>query len=149
RVLEPIWREKTETASRVRQRIESVLDWATARGYRQGENPARWRGHLENLLPRPSKMRSVKPHAALPAAEIHALLEALTGRQGVAARALEFVILTAARAGEAVGARWDEFDLADRVWVIPGSRMKGGVEHRVPLSPAAISVLERMADIRH
>jgi integrase len=149
RVLDPIWREKTETASRVRQRIEAVLDWAAARGYRQGENPARWKGHLENLLPRPSKVRSVHPHAALPASEIPALLEALRGRQSVAARALEFIVLTSVRVGEAVGARWDELDLAERVWTIPASRMKGGVEHRVPLSTQAVAVIECMAAIRH
>jgi integrase len=144
RALDPIWRDKTETASRVRQRIESILDWATARGYRQGENPARWRGHLENLLPRPTKMRAVQPHAALLADAIPALLEALAGRQSVSARAVELLILTATRSGEAINARWDEFNLAERLWTVPADRMKGGLEHRVPLSPQAIAVLSRL-----
>jgi integrase len=147
RVLDPIWRQKTETASRVRQRIETVLDWATTRGYRQGENPARWRGHLENLLPRPTKIRSVTPHSALPAEEVPALLEALTGRRGVSARATEFLILTAARTGEVIRARWDEINLAERVWTVPASRMKSGVEFKVPLSPRAVAVLDRLEQI--
>jgi integrase len=149
RALDPIWLTRTETASRVRQRIESVLDWATARGYRQGENPARWRGHLENLLPRPSKIRSTEHHAALPADEIPAFLEALRRRQAVSARAIEFLLLTATRTGEVINAKWDEVNLAERVLVIPAERMKGGREHRVPLSPRALAVLEYMAEIRH
>jgi integrase len=147
-VLEPIWREKTETASRVRRRIESILDWATTRGHRQGENPARWRGHIENLLPRPSKVRSTQHHAALPSDELPAFLDALKCRQGVSPRAVEFVTLTCARTAEAINATWAEVDFAERVWTIPASRMKGGAEHRVPLSPQAIAVLERMAEIR-
>src|ERR1700686_4521073 len=124
KAVEPIWTEKPETASRVRGRIESVLDWATARGYRQGENPARWRGHLENLLPKRSKLRRVEHHAALPYAEISAFMAELRQQEGVAARALEFAILTAARTGEVIGARWDEINTAERLWIIPAERMK-------------------------
>lgn len=148
RCLDPIWREKTVAASRLRGRIESVLGWATARGYRSGENPARWRGHLENLLPRSSRLKRVTPHAALPADEIPILLGALAGRQGVSARAIEFVILTAARTSEAIGARWDEINFSEKLWTVPASRMKGGLEHRVPLSPPALAVLESLAQIR-
>ena len=139
---------KPETAGRVRGRIESVLDWATARGYRQGENPARWRGHLENLLPKKSKVRRVEHHAALPYAEIAAFMAELRKQEGVAARALEFAILTAARTGEVIGARWDEIDLAERLWTVPGERMKAGKEHRVPLSDAALAIVEEMRKIR-
>jgi integrase len=144
KVLEPIWAEKTETASRVRGRIESVLDWAKARGYRQGENPARWRGHLENLLPARSKVQRVEHHAALPYAEMPAFAAELRQLAGIAARALEFTILTAARRGEVIGATWFEIDLKDRLWVIPADRMKSGREHRVPLSEAAITTLTQM-----
>jgi integrase len=147
KAVEPIWATKPETASRVRGRIESILDWATARGYRVGENPARWRGHLENLLPKRSKVRRVEHHAALAYPEIAAFVAELRGQEGVAARALEFAILTAARTGEVIGARWDEINIAERSWTIPGERMKGGREHRVPLSPAALAIVERMAEI--
>lgn len=143
-ILEPIWTAKPETAGRVRGRIESVLDWAAARGYRQGENPARWRGHLDKLLPRRSKVAKVKHHAALPYAELPEFAENLRKQGGVAARALEFVILTAARTGEAIGARWDEIDLAAGVWTVPGERMKGGREHRVPLSARAVEILSEV-----
>ena len=148
KAVEPIWTEKPETASRVRGRIESVLDWATARGYRQGENPARWRGHLENLLPPRSKMRRVEHHAALPYAELAAFMAALRQQEGVGARALEFAILTAARTGEVIGARWDEINVAERLWIVPADRMKAGKEHRAPLSDAALAIVERMAAIR-
>lgn len=148
KAIEPIWTEKPETASRVRGRIESVLDWATARGYRTGENPARWKGHLQNLLPKKSKVRRVEHHAALPYAEIGAFMTELREQPGTAARALEFAILTAARTGEVIGARWDEFDLAERVWTIPAERMKAGKEHRVPLSDAALAIVEEMGAIR-
>jgi integrase len=144
RAVEPIWTAKPETASRVRGRIESVLDWATARNYRQGENPARWRGHLENLLPARSKVRRVEHHAALPYAEIGAFMAELRARDGVAARALEFAILTAARTGEVIGATWAEFDLQDRLWTIPAERMKAGREHRVPLSAPALAILQAL-----
>lgn len=141
RALEPIWTVKPETASRVRGRIEAVLDWATAREYRKGENPARWRGHLENLLPKRSKVQAVKHHAALPYGEVPEFLVALRAEYGAAARVLEFVVLTAVRAGEALGATWAEINLAERVWVIPAERTKAGREHRVPLSEAALAVL--------
>lgn len=148
RVLEPIWSVKPETASRVRGRIESVLDWARARGYRMGENPARWRGHIENLLPKRSKVQRVEHHAALPYGEIAAFMAELREQEGIAASALEFAILTAARTGEVIGARWEEFNLAERLWTIPGARMKAGKEHRVPLSTAGLSVIENVGQIR-
>jgi integrase len=148
KVIEPIWSTKTETASRVRGRIESVLDWATARGHRQGENPARWRGHLENLFPARSKVRRVEHHAALPYVEIGAFMADVRQQEGFAARTLEFAILTAARTGEVIGARWEEFDLAERFWAIPAERMKAGKEHRVPLSDAALAIVEKMAEVR-
>jgi integrase len=145
RVLEPIWTEKTETAQRLRQRIENILDWARARGHRQGDNPARWRGHLENLLARPTKIRSVEPHAALSPDEIPALLSALRSRSASAARAIEFIVLTALRNTEATGLRWDEIDFDDRSLTVPAARMKGGLDFRMPLSPEAIAVLDQMA----
>jgi integrase len=141
KAVEPIWTEKTETASRVRGRVESVLDWATARGYRKGENPARWKGHLENLLPNRSKVARVEHHAALPYAELPGFMVELRQRQGLAARALELVILTAARSGEVLGTSWSEIDFERRLWVIPAERMKAGREHRVPLSEAALAIL--------
>jgi integrase len=144
KAVEPIWTEKPETASRVRGRIEAVLDWATARGYRKGENPARWRGHLENLLPARSKVRRVEHHAALPYQEIGGFMAALCTQESVAARAFEFLILTAARTGEVIGARWDEFDLGERLWTVPGERMKAGREHRVPLSARAVEITQEM-----
>jgi integrase len=142
-VLEPLWAKTPETAGRVRGRIEAVLDWAKARGFRDGENPARWRGHLSNLLPRPSKVRAAKHYAALPYAEIGAFMSDLRSRTEVAAAPLEFLILTAGRTSEVAGARWDEIDRA-ATWIVPAARMKGGREHRVPLSGAAMAVLERM-----
>jgi integrase len=148
KALEPIWTEKPETAGRVRGRIESVLDWATARGYRQGENPARWRGHLENLLPGKSKLRRVKHHAALPYGEIGDFIAQLKQQEGVATRALEFTILTAARTGEVIGASWPEINSAERLWIVPAGRMKSGKEHRVPLSDATLAILEHMQAIR-
>jgi integrase len=148
KVLEPIWQTKPETASRVRGRIESVLDWATARGYRQGDNPARWRGHIENLLPRKSKVRRVEHHAALPYSDLPAFMADLRKREGTAARALELTILTAARTGEVIGASWSEIDFEARLWIIPGQRMKAGREHRVPLSDAALSILRPMYETR-
>ena len=143
-----LWTTKPETASRLRGRIEAIIDWATARGYRQGENPARWRGHLENLLPKKSKVRRVEHHAALPYPEIGAFMLELRQQEGVAARALEFAILTAARTGEAIGAKWSELDLGERLWTVPGQRMKAGKEHRVPLSDATLTILEDMRAIR-
>jgi integrase len=146
--LEPIWATKPETAGRVRGRIEAVLDWTTARGYRTGENPARWRGHLDKLLPARSKVRSVKHHAALPYAELPAFLGSLREQEGASARALEFTILTAARTNESIGAQWSEFDLSGKVWTAPAERMKAGREHRVPLSAAAVEILRRMENVR-
>jgi integrase len=148
KALEPIWIAKPQTASRVRGRTESILDWATARGYRQGENPARWRGHLENLLPKTSKLSRVEHHAALRYVEIGAFMGELRCQDGVSARALEFAILTAARTGEVLGALWDEIDLAEKLWTIPPSRMKEGGEHRVPLPQRALDVLEEMRIVR-
>jgi len=136
------WKTKTETASRVRGRIESVLDWATARKYRTGENPARWKGHLDKLLPARTKVKKAEHHAALPWAEIGAFMESLRDQQGIAARAVEFVILTAVRSGEVRGATWEEFDLDAGMWVIPAERMKAKKEHRVPLSSKALAVLK-------
>jgi integrase len=148
RVIDPIWSEKPETASRVRGRIELILDWATTRGYRQGDNPARWRGHLENLLPKKTKIRAVEHHAALGYGEIAGFLTVLRQQQGIAARALEFAILTCGRSGEVLGARWDEIDIAQRLWTIPAVRMKAAREHRVPLSDAAMAIVEQMAALR-
>lgn len=148
KAIEPIWTTKPETAARVRGRIESILDWATARGYRQGENPARWRGHLENLLPARARVRRVAHHAALPYPEIGTFLAELRRQEGIAGRALEFAILTAARTGEVIGARWAEIDTANRLWTIPAERMKGAREHRVPLNEAALAIVEQMAAIR-
>lgn len=142
KVLEPIWTEKSETASRLRGRIEAVLDWAAARGYRLGENPARWRGHLENLLPARAKVRKVRHHPALPYAEVGAFVAVLRQEGGLAARALEFLILTACRTGEAIGACWPEFDPDGAVWTIPAERTKMGRAHRVPLSPPALALLK-------
>jgi integrase len=141
-VLDPIWTEKPETASRVRGRIEAVLDAATVRGFRQGPNPAQWKGNLAHILPARGKVRGVEHHAALPIDDIPEFLETLRGREGMAARALEFTILTAARTGEVLGARWGEIDLDAKVWTVPAVRMKAGREHRVPLSEAAVVVLE-------
>ncbi len=139
--LAPIWESKTETASRVRGRIESVLGWATTSGYRTGENPARWKGHLENLLATISKTSRTKNHPSLPWQHIGAFMLALLAREGVAARAVEFAILTACRSGEVRGARWSEFDLAGKLWTIPAERMKAKREHQVPLSDAALALL--------
>lgn len=141
KVLGPIWTTKTETATRLRGRIESIVDWATTSKFRQGDNPARWRSHLDNLLANPKKAAPVKNHPALPWREIGAFMVQLRGRKGVAARAIEFAILTACRSGEVRGARWDEFDLPARLWTIPAERMKASREHRVPLSTGAMAVL--------
>jgi integrase len=143
KALQPIWSTKPETATRVRGRIESVLDWAKAIGHRDGENPARWRGHLENLLPRREKVHRVKHHAAMPFDDMSAFVAELATRPAVAARALEFTIFTAARTEEVLGARRCEVDRAKKLWTVPEGRMKGAKEHRVPLSDAAIDVLEK------
>jgi integrase len=143
-VLEPIWSTKPETASRLRGRIEMVLDAATVRGLREGANPAQWKGNLAHILPARSKLRKVEHHAALPFDEAPAFLTVLRSRAGMGARAFEFAILTAARTGEVLRARWSEIDLVVKVWTIPAERMKAGREHRVPLSDAALEVLERV-----
>src|SRR5271156_4575574 len=132
-VLKPIWTEKAETASRVRGRIEKVLDAAKAKGFRDGENPARWRGHLDHLLPKPSKLARGH-HAAMPYEEVAAFVAQLREREATAALALEFCILTAARSGEILGMRWSEVDLDKKIWTVPAARMKAAREHRVPLS---------------
>ena len=142
KIIEPLWSTKPETAARLRGRIEAVLDWATAREYRRGENPARWRGHLDKLLPARTKVRKVKHHAALPYKELPSFMASLRRQEGVSAQALEFLILTAARTGEIIGARIDE--IKGEVWTIPAERMKAGVEHRVPLSAPAMTIMEMM-----
>jgi len=147
KVLEPIWSKKTETARRLRGRIEAILDWAKVRGYRTGENPARWRGHLSHLLPARANVRPIKHHAALPYAEIPAFMSELRKLGGIAAAALEFLILTAARTGEVIYAGWPEFDLKNRIWVVPASRMKTKREHRVPISDAAYAVIQKMKEL--
>ena len=145
KVIEPLWRTKTETARRVRGRIEVILDWARVRGYRTGENPARWRGTLDHLLPARTKVRAVKHYAALPYSEIGAFMQDLRKMEGISATALEFLILTVARTGEVIYARWSEINLKDAVWIVPAARMKSGREHRVPLSGPALAVLKRMS----
>jgi integrase len=144
KILEPIWRTRTETASRLRGRIESIIGWATVRGLRTGDNPARWRGHLDHLLPMPKKVAAVEHYAALPFTDIAAFVARLREQDGMGARALEFLILTAARSGEVRGASWSEIDLKERVWTVPAIRMKSARDHRVPLSDAAIAVLKRV-----
>lgn len=144
KVLEPIWKTKTETASRLRGRIENILSWATVRGYRQGENPARWKGHLDKLLAARMKIQQVTHHAALPYAELGGFMADLAKMDGMGARALEFAILCASRSGEVRGATWNEIDLNAGVWIIPAERMKAKREHRVPLSGKAISLLNTL-----
>lgn len=141
-ILKPIWRGKTETASRLRGRMECVLDWAIAHRYREGANPARWKGLLDNMLPPPEKIAKQEHHAALHYDELPAFMVSLRGHEGIGARALEFTILTAARSGETRGARWDEFDLECGVWTIPGERMKASKPHRVPLSLQALALVQ-------
>jgi integrase len=144
KVIEAIWTTKAETASRVRGRIESVLDWATARSFRSGENPARWRGHLDHLLPARGKVARVRHHRALPYPELPRFMAQLRAQNCLSARALEFTILTAARTGEVIGATWAEVNFSDRVWIIPSERMKAGKAHRVPLSCSAVRILEAL-----
>jgi integrase len=148
RVLEPIWSTRPETASRVRQRIEAVLDSATARGQRTGENPARWRGHLKNLLPARAKVQRVRHHPALHYAELGVFMAELRKQDGLAARTLELLVLTATRTSEAVAARWSELDLDAALWTIPAERIKAGREHRIPLAPAAVALLRKLARAR-
>jgi integrase len=146
-VLKPIWSEKAETAQKTRQLIEAVLSAAKARGWRTGENPAAWRGHLDHLLPKRSKLDQ-KHHAAMSRDEVPAFMMALRARDAMAARALEFLVLTAARAGEVLGATWDEIDLQAKVWVVPAERMKAGREHRVALSGRAVEILQELHDVK-
>jgi len=146
--LNPIWTTKPETASRVRGRIEAILDWAKVRGHRDGENPASWRGGLKHLLPAKSKVHTVAHHAALPYVEIGRLMAELRDQTSVSAKALQFLVLTATRTGETLGARWDEIDLLTKLWVIPAERMKGGSAHRVSLSSRAVAIIKEMARIR-
>jgi integrase len=145
RVLEPIWNKKPETASRVRGRIESVLAWAAVRGYRpKGDNPARWKGHLNQALPKRSRVAVVNHHKAMPYAEVPTFMPQLLAREGIAAQALAFTIMTAARSGEVLGARWSEIDLENETWTVPAGRMKAGKEHRVPLAPQVIELLHSL-----
>ena len=141
-VLEPIWKNKTETASRLRGRLEAILDWATTRGYRSGLNPARWKGHLDTVLPAARSVANAGHHNALPFPQVGAFMVELREQAGLSARALEFAILTASRSGEVRGAIWREIDRAARMWTVPAERMKAGREHRVPLSDEALAILD-------
>lgn len=143
-VLSPMWTTKTETATRLRARLEAVIAWATASGYRRGDNPARWRGNLDAVLPKPGKVAKVTHHAALPIDDLPGFMRELRTREGTAARALEFLILTAARSGEVRGATWEEIDLDAALWTIPAERMKAGKEHRVPLVPHVVDLLRAL-----
>ncbi len=143
-ILEPLWLTKTETASRLRGRLEKILDWARVRGFREGENPARWKGHLDQLLPKKSQVQKKENFPALPFAEVPAFMALLGQKEGISAIALQFQILNANRSGEVFGARWQEFDLDGAVWTIPAERMKMKKEHRVPLSSAAMDILRAM-----
>jgi len=147
-VLRPIWTTKTETADRLRGRIERILDYARTHGWRDGENPARWRGHLQNILPKPSAVAKVEHHAAVSRANIPKVMAALADAEGLGAKAVIFTCLTAMRSGEVRGAVWSEIDLTARVWTIPAERMKGKKEHRVPLSASAVAVLQTVAPLR-
>lgn len=146
-VLKPVWSEKTETATRVRQRVESILAWAAVNGYRSGDNPARWKGNLEHALPNPSKIKKIRHFPALHWGEMGGFMADLRKRDGVGARALEFTVLTASRSSEVRGATWDEIDLPSKTWTIPGDRMKAGKPHVVPLSGPAIKVIKTMPEI--
>jgi integrase len=146
-VLTPIWQTKAETASRIRGRIERVLDYATVKGWRTGENPARWRGHLKNALPARQKLARGH-HAAMPYAQVPAYVKRLQSAEAMAARGLEFLILTASRSGEVMGAQWPEFDLEKAIWTVPAERMKAGKEHRVPLSPGAVTIIKALKDAK-
>ncbi len=147
-VLTPIWQEKRETASRLRGRIERVLDFAKVKGWRTGENPALWRGHLKGALPSESKSLTRGHHAAMPYNELPDFLPRVRSAEAMAARALEFLILTAGRSGEVLGATWDEFDLEEAIWTVPAKRMKAGKEHRVPLVKAAVEILRPLCEAR-
>ncbi|MDM0113924.1 integrase arm-type DNA-binding domain-containing protein [Variovorax sp. J22R133] len=147
KVLEDIWTTKTETASRLRGRIETILNWATARGFRTGDNPARWRGHLDHMLAKPRKIATVKHHPAVKIDDVHKFMIELRRMEGIGARALEFAILTAGRSGEVRGARWHEIDMREKVWTVPAERMKAKKEHRVPLSRQVMKLLDGLPRI--
>lgn len=148
KILEPLWRTRLETASRLRGRIDRVLDAARARGQRVGENPCRWRGHLDELLPKRSKVHTVEHHPALPYREMPAFMSELRARDGITPRALEFTILTVARTSEVIAAQWAEIDLDRDVWTVPANRMKSGKPHTVPLSKRAVAILHELETIR-
>ena len=149
KVIEPIWITKAETASRIRQRIETIWDWARARKYVEGENPARLRGHLDKILANTAKVKQVKHHPAVPYKRINKFISVLRTKKGSSALALEFMILTAARTGEVIGAQWGEFDISSKIWTVPAERMKAGKEHRVPLSNQVITILTSIRSNRH
>jgi integrase len=144
----PFWQARPETASRLRGRIEAIISWATVRGYRQGDNPARWTGYIQKLLPSRKDLRAVVHHPALPYREIGPFMALVRAQEGLVARAFEFLVLTAARKKEVLGARWAEFDLGQRIWLRPADRMKGGVPHRVPLSGRALAIVQEMWALR-
>ena len=144
RTLEPLWTTKTETAVRLRLRVEKVLDWAKARGFRQGENPARWRGHLDHLLAAPKKLKKARHHPALPYDQMPAFMGELRERKGLTVNALEILALTATRSNEVMGARWSEIDLKAKVWTVPAERMKSGRQHRIPLSSRALEIFKAL-----
>jgi integrase len=148
RILRPIWKEKPETASRLRGRVEAVLDYAGVHGWRKGDNPARWTGYLDQVLPAKAKVRAVVHHAAVAWADMPAVMARLAGAGGTGALCLRFLVLTAARSGEARGARWNEIDMEAKTWTIPAARMKAKQEHRVPLSDAAIEILAGLAPLK-
>jgi len=147
-ILQPIWSGKTETAKRVQGRIENILDFAAARRWRDPVNPARWRGHLDKLLPRPGRVKTVRPQPAMPWQELPGFMAELSRLKGISAQALQMLILTAARTGEIIGAQWHEIDIEAAIWTIPASRMKARKEHRVPLSPAAMKIIEGLPRVK-
>jgi integrase len=151
KILEPIWTTKTETATRVRNRIENILDWAKARGYRQGDNPAAWRGHLDKILPNPAelKRKSGRRQPALPVTDAPSFFAELRQKQGLGSLALQLQILTATRSGEVRGANWSEFDLERKIWTIPAERMKAKIEHSIPLSTSALTIIKGLAKIEN
>ena len=148
-IFSTIWISKAETASRVRQRIETVLDWARARKYVEGENPARLRGHLDKILAKTAKVKRIKHHPAVPYKQINKFISVLRNKKGSSALALEFMILTAARTSEVIGAQWGEFDISSKIWTVPAERMKASKEHRVPLSNQVITILTSIKSNRH
>jgi len=148
RVLKPIWTTKTETATRIRGRIENILSWAAVQGYRANDNPALWKGHLENLLPKPNKVKKVKPHKALPYKEINTFISELRSHKTMSAFALEVLILTATRTSEVTGALWQEIDFDAGVWAIPADRMKADKEHSIPLSSRALEIIQQLYEVR-